>query len=1016
MMTVRARFRFWTAACGALAFTAWSGCEREGCLGGDDGVCVPAAACPALTPVGVFDANALRIGVAAPGTGFAVRSPGEKAQAAGGDFVLENDRVRAVIDAPDHAQGLAPSGGGILDLAPIDANRGDQGDQLAGVFQVAGVLPRDAVVYRRAQVIDQRPAFVALILRGELDGDRRVTVVTRYELRGGESGLRVRSELWNGSDAINTFYLTDAFFWGDRTLLPFVPLPGQGFRQPALDLLELGKAWRAWPFLAARAQTAPWVSYAAVPCGITAAEGFNESTLSAAGVGRVPTLPGDAIAFERFITVAAGPGLAPAVDQALRARTDFFSEPEPAIVLGRVVVAEPTAPHGEMWFDPRAGRAASVLIYEPAPGPDPDAENGRRPWSEAVPASNGYFAITVPPGRPYRLQPYAFGRPAGPVVKVAAPLPGQTLSAGTVLLERPARLRVTVHDGRDQPARFSELVLTPVTPRVPTVADPAPSLYGLWGDCDPMLGPPHGASPACNRALILDGASDLLVPAGHYYAYVTRGPFATLDRHEITLAPGDDVQLDFTVDLEPILPPGVLSGDFHVHGAGSFDSSLPDADRVATFLAAGVDVIAATDHDVVSDYATAVGALGVAAQLVIMPGVELTPNILYFRVPGETFPKTVGHFNFWPLRHDTFQPRNGAPWDELIEPGVMMDRVERLWATAVPGVRQLNHPWSDDKLGRDQGFLRMLGYDPRTPIVAGRSFAADVLLRRPGGGHRNLDWDTQEVMSGAPRRDWIRYRALWFSLLNQGLLKAGLANSDTHTFAIEKVGYPRTLVWGGHTLAAFDVDRFNADLKAGHAVGTNGPVLDVSLTAAATIERPGVVPVVHRPGDGAIIDVAITAMPFVPVAELRFVVNGTVVRTLPVPLADGASPTGPARRHTASIALDELLTGAVGDAWLVVEAGLPLPITADLDDDGLPDVADNNGDGRADAADLPSGEDRDDDDLRFPNPTRPANDDPRFSLETLAPGTWPYAFTNPFVIDRNGDGFVAPGLPGKGSR
>ena len=50
------------------------------------------------------------------------------------------------------------------------------------------------------------------------------------------------------------------------------------------------------------------------------------------------------------------------------------------------------------------------------------------------------------------------------------------------------------------------------------------------------------------------------------------------------------------------MPRGALSGDFHVHGAASYDSSIPDQDRVFSFLAAGVDVIVATDHDVVTSY------------------------------------------------------------------------------------------------------------------------------------------------------------------------------------------------------------------------------------------------------------------------------------------------------------------------------------------------------------------------------------------------------------------------------
>ena len=178
-----------------------------------------------------------------------------------------------------------------------------------------------------------------------------------------------------------------------------------------------------------------------------------------------------------------------------------------------------------------------------------------------------------------------------------------------------------------------------------------------------MLGPPHGKTPACNRALTADGTFDLLLPDGAYYVYATRGPFATLDRAEIALAPGDDVTLPFVVqDLPDILPPGVVSGDFHVHGAGSYDSSIPDVDRVLTFLASGVDVIVATDHDAVTSYEGALAQLSVSPRaLAVIPGVEQTPNILWFDVPGQDFPKTLGHFNFWPLVRTRPRPATAPP-------------------------------------------------------------------------------------------------------------------------------------------------------------------------------------------------------------------------------------------------------------------------------------------------------------------------------------------------------------------
>ena len=80
------------------------------------------------------------------------RAPGPKAMAALGDILLENDLVRVILDAPDHPQGLAPSGGSIIDFSPRDpATKTLLGDQANGIYQAAGLLPRDAVRYTSHQ-------------------------------------------------------------------------------------------------------------------------------------------------------------------------------------------------------------------------------------------------------------------------------------------------------------------------------------------------------------------------------------------------------------------------------------------------------------------------------------------------------------------------------------------------------------------------------------------------------------------------------------------------------------------------------------------------------------------------------------------------------------------------------------------------------------------------------------------------------------------------------------------------
>src|SRR5450631_145418 len=126
---------------GALALAAAaSGCHRDGCVGGDDGECVPPAACPAL----VYAAcTAPKLRVEQIGPNDPERVAGPKALAAEGDYLLENDLVRVVLDVPDHPQFIRHSGGAILDLAPLGKSTlgKSTGYQTNAIYHAAGVLP-----------------------------------------------------------------------------------------------------------------------------------------------------------------------------------------------------------------------------------------------------------------------------------------------------------------------------------------------------------------------------------------------------------------------------------------------------------------------------------------------------------------------------------------------------------------------------------------------------------------------------------------------------------------------------------------------------------------------------------------------------------------------------------------------------------------------------------------------------------------------------------------------------------
>jgi hypothetical protein len=167
-------------------------------------------------------------------------------------------------------------------------------------------------------------------------------------------------------------------------------------------------------------------------------------------------------------------------------------------------------------------------------------------------------------------------------------------------------------------------------------------------------------------------------------------------------------------------------------------------------------------------------------------------------------------------------------------------------------------------------------------------------------------------------------------------------------------------------LASFDPERFDEDVRQGHMVGTNGPVIVATLGG----EGPGLKP--FQPRSGATLNLEVRAAPWIPVTEVRVVVNGTVVRTIGGNnLRKPSNPFGKDGivRFAGSLPLEDLLARvpADKDAWIVVEAGLPPVPARDLDPDGRPDTTDTNHDGVIDERDRLG---RDDDET-WEEPGRP---------------------------------------------
>lgn len=139
---------------------------------------------------------------------------------------------------------------------------------------------------------------------------------------------------------------------------------------------------------------------------------------------------------------------------------------------------------------------------------------------------------------------------------------------------------------------------------------------------------------------------------GKYELVFTRGTEYSMTRVPIDIV-DESIQDIGTIKLDKVIDTsGFISADFHLHSIVSPDSAMHPVRRVLAAAGEGMDVVQSSDHDFVLDYAPYVddlskrGLLGRVA-IVTVAGDEVSPN-------------HMGHFNFFPLKADTTRPCGGA--------------------------------------------------------------------------------------------------------------------------------------------------------------------------------------------------------------------------------------------------------------------------------------------------------------------------------------------------------------------
>ncbi len=350
-------------------------------------------------------------------------------------------------------------------------------------------------------------------------------------------------------------------------------------------------------------------------------------------------------------------------------------------------------------------------------------------------------------------------------------------------------------------------------------------------------------SDGMNWTYAVDGSATLKLPAGRWELFASRGPFWGTDVVTLDLD-ADTVEAFRPAMSQQVSTEGWVSADFHVHSEGSPDSSVRIERRLLDSAAEGLDFVVLTEHDFVWEEGCCESA---PDGLVVERGVEISTMGL-------------GHFNAWPITADPHMSGNGAVrWHGTDLAGMV---------AAVPdgALLQCNHPRFVDG-----GFAALF----------------DWIALGPDTDPALIPCEAVELLNGGTFGDTEAVLADWMMLLNRDIRLVVTGVSDSH-LSEDPLGHPRTLL---RLDSPFTAAQATEALRAGHAVATAGPLLDL------TVSGVGIGDTLTGAGGSETATVRIDAPDWMPLESVEVWVDGVLVHTEPV--------TGPAEFTTTFDVADE---------------------------------------------------------------------------------------------------------------
>ena len=251
------------------------------------------------------------------------------------------------------------------------------------------------------------------------------------------------------------------------------------------------------------------------------------------------------------------------------------------------------------------------------------------------------------------------------------------------------------------------------------------------------------------------------LPVGEYQVYVSRGTEYSLDRQKVKIEEGKTAYLNSTLE-RVVDTSGFISADFHLH------LQYAMRDGAMTSAAEGIDLLTATDHNILKDYSPPHSRAQAGALHHLHRGFgdrhRLRP--LQQLPPGDRSLETA-----------RVSPRHPDPGGVPAHRPAGTGRADRA-----------DQPSEAADLQPPSAAISMSGSTRKpelstTPISKPVSTASRSSTPSP---------TRAKPLSGAP--GWVDQKLQdWYRLLNRGVLMAGVANTDAHRYPQDSLGYPPQL-------------------------------------------------------------------------------------------------------------------------------------------------------------------------------------------------------------------------------